>query len=306
MRSRRTHLPLAGSLLALAAVLAGPSHAATPGDPFEGFNRRMFAIEEGLDQHVFGPLSRGYGTVPLGLQRGLRNWARNLGEPVIFANDLLQGRPGTAAKTLARFVVNSTFGLAGLIDVAKKNHLPRHENSFGTTLGRWGVGPGPYIFLPLLGPTTVRDGVGSAADIGLNPLTYSRFDGRAEIGIADTVIDGLSTRVDSTQDLDHIRETSSDPYATLRSYFLQNRQAEITGKSVDINALPDFDTDAPPPGAPPAPAAKSPDNTPSPDKPISDQPTTSASASVPTPAENADVAADEAAPDPALGEDPSE
>jgi phospholipid-binding lipoprotein MlaA len=295
-------------LLAVATVLAGPAHAATPGDPFEGFNRRMFAIEEGLDRYVFGPLSRSYGAAPRGVQRALRNWAHNLGEPVVFANDLLQGRPGTAAKTLTRFVVNSTFGLAGLMDVAKKNHLPRHENSFGTTLGKWGVGPGPYIFLPLVGPTTVRDGVGSVGDIGLNPLTYSRFDGRAEIGIAQTVIDGLSTRVDSAQDLNHIRETSTDPYATLRSYFLQNRQAEITGQSVDINALPDLETGAPaatPPGTPPEPAAKSPEAKPPPDKPISDQPT--APASAPAPAETAEVAADDgAAPDPAVGEDPSE
>jgi phospholipid-binding lipoprotein MlaA len=304
MRPRQTHLALAGSLLTLATVLAGPSHAATPGDPFEGFNRSMFAIEEGLDRHVFGPLSRSYGAAPKGLQRALRNWAHNLGEPVVFANDLLQGRPGAAAKTLTRFVVNSTFGLAGFLDVAKKNHLPRHENSFGTTLGRWGVGPGPYIFLPLMGPTTVRDGIGSVGDIGLNPLTYSRFDGRAEIGIADTVIDGLSTRVDNTQDLDHIRETSTDPYATLRSYFLQNRQAEISGQSVDINALPDLDTGPPPatrpPGTPPEPAAKSPDSTPPPDKAVPD-PSTPPSASTPTGAAGRD-----AAPDPASGKDLSE
>ncbi len=296
MGLRQTRGAFAGSLLAVALVLAGPSHAATPVDPFEGFNRRMFAIEEGFDKHLFGPLSRSYGAAPSGLRLALRNWSRNLGEPVIFANDLLQGRVGAAARTLTRFVVNSTFGLAGFLDVAKQNHLPRHENSFGTTLGRWGAPPGPYLFLPFMGPTTVRDGVGSAVDIGLNPLTYSRFDGRAEIGAADTVIDGLSTRIDNALDLDHIRETSTDPYATLRSYFLQNRQAEITGKDVDINALPDLDNDAP--AAPPrAPAAKSPDNKPQPDAAIPD----------PAQAVTAEVAgADDAAPGPALGEDPSE
>ncbi len=292
MRSRQTHRALAASLLAAASVLAGPSQASAPGDPFEGFNRHMFAVQEGLDKHVFGPLSRSYGAAPSGIRVALRNWARNLGEPVIFANDLLQGRVGTAARTLARFVVNSTFGLAGFVDVAKQNHLLRHENSFGTTLGRWGVGPGPYIFLPLMGPMTVRDGIGSAIDIGLNPLTYSRFDGRAEIGIADTVIDGLSTRVDSEQDLDHIRETSTDPYATLRSYFLQNRQAEITGKDVDINALPDLDTDAPP--APKTPEAKPEASPPSPE------------ASAASGDDAASEASPDASPDPSMGEDPSE
>ena len=194
---------------------------------------------------------------------------------------------------MVRIVINSTFGVAGFLDVAKKNGLPRHDNSFGTTLGRWGVGPGAYVFVPLLGPTTVRDGLGRIGDIGLNPLTYARFVGRTEIGIAGTVIQGLGERLDGERDLDHIRDTSTDPYATLRSYFLQNRQAEITGKDVDINALPDLDTDAP--AATPA-------------KPPS-QPSARriAAAAALASAATAEVVADEnAAPDPALGEDPSE
>lgn len=250
MRPSRTRLRRTWPLVA-AVALAGPCHAAASSDPFEGFNRRMFSIEEVLDRHLFEHVARGYGSAPSPIRSALRNWARNIGEPVVFVNDVLQGRIGTAARTLTRLVINTTFGVAGFVDVAKKNHLPRHDNSFGTTLGRWGMPPGPYLFLPLVGPTTVRDGFGGLADIGLDPLTYTHFDGRTEIGIATTVIEGLSARVEGAEDLARIRQTSTDPYATLRSYFLQNRQTEITGKAAEIDTLPEFDV--PPPANPPSP-----------------------------------------------------
>jgi phospholipid-binding lipoprotein MlaA len=254
--------PLAHAYLALAVLsLAGPCRAATAGDPFEGFNRRMFGIEESVDRHVFGPVSRSYGAVPSPLRSALRNWARNLDEPVVAVNDVLQGRLGTAASTVARLVINTTLGLVGFVDVAGMTGLPHHDNGFGTTLGRWGAGPGPYLFLPLTGPTTVRDGFGSLADFALGPLTYIRIQGRAGIGAASVVIDALSDRVDSADDLARIRQTSTDPYATLRSYFLQNRQTEITGKAVDIETLPDLEAPAPSPVTPPAPQPSRPPET---------------------------------------------
>ncbi|HZZ69564.1 MAG TPA: VacJ family lipoprotein [Phenylobacterium sp.] len=288
-------MPLAWPLI-VAVAFVGPCRAAAPGDPFEGFNRKMFGIEESLDRHLFGPVSKGYRSAPSTIRTALRNWARNVGEPVVFVNDVLQGRIGTAAGTLTRFVVNSTFGVAGFIDVAKKNHLPRHDNSFGTTLGRWGVGPGPYLFLPLIGPTTVRDGIGNIADIGLDPFNYVRFDGRTEIEIASTVIEGLSDRVEGAEDLERIRQTSTDPYATLRSYFLQNRQAEVTGKPVDIDTLPDFDT-APPKAAPsPTPATAT--------QPATPPSATDSSAAAADTTATVDGAPD-AAPDDSAGEDPA-
>ncbi|HEY2753240.1 VacJ family lipoprotein [Phenylobacterium sp.] len=245
--------PLAHAYLALAALsLAGPCRAATAGDPFEGFNRRMFGIEESVDRHLFGPVSRSYGAAPSPVRSALRNWSQNLGEPVVAVNDVLQGRIGTAASTVARFVINTTLGLVGFVDVAGMTGLPHHDNGFGTTLGRWGAKPGPYLFLPLTGPTTVRDGLGSLADFVLGPLGYVRIQGSAGIGAASVVIDTLSDRVDSAADLARIRQTSTDPYATLRSYFLQNRQTEITGKAVDIETLPDLDAPAPSPVTPPA------------------------------------------------------
>ncbi|HEV7383425.1 MAG TPA: VacJ family lipoprotein [Phenylobacterium sp.] len=249
MRSIRSRVPLLLVAGAVCASFAGPCRAAAdPADPLEGMNRRFFAVEEVLDRHLFEPLAKGFGATPSVFRSALINFSRNLGEPVIFVNDLLQGHGGQAARTLTRIVVNSTFGLAGIMDVAKKNHLPHHDNGFGTTLGRWGVQPGPYLFVPLLGPSDFRDALGGVADIGLNPLTYARYPSKTEIGVATTIVDGLGARVDAQQDLDTIRQTSTDPYATLRSYYLQNRQAEVTGKSLTIETLPDFDT----PGTTPA------------------------------------------------------
>jgi phospholipid-binding lipoprotein MlaA len=259
MQSSSSRLPLVLTLMT-AAAFASPCRAADPSDPLEGLNRRFFAIEEALDRHVIGPIAHRFGSAPSPLRGGLRNFGQNLGEPVVVVNDLLQGRVKQAIGTAARIVINTTFGIGGLIDVAKRNHLPHHDNSFGTTLGRWGAKPGPYLFIPLVGPTTFRDAFGSVADIGLDPLTYVHYRSKVEIGIAVTIIQGLDERVDSERDLATIRETSTDPYATLRSYFLQNRQAEITGKSADIGALPDLDTpDATP--AKPAPSAEPPPST---------------------------------------------
>jgi phospholipid-binding lipoprotein MlaA len=261
MRSIRSRVPPLLAAGAVCACLAGPCRAAAdPADPLEGMNRRFFAVEDALDRHLFEPLAKGFGRTPSAFRSALINFSRNLDEPVVFANDVLQGHGGQAARTLTRIVVNSTFGLAGMMDVAKKNHLPHHDNGFGTTLGRWGVQPGPYLFVPLLGPSDFRDAFGGVADIGLNPLTYARFPGRTAIGVGTTIVDGLGERVDAQQDLDTIRQTSTDPYATLRSYYLQNRHAEVTGKTLNIETLPDFDTPATtPPGPQPQPAAPTPD-----------------------------------------------
>jgi phospholipid-binding lipoprotein MlaA len=268
MRSIRSRVPPLLVAGAVCASLAGPCRAATdPADPLEGMNRRFYAVQEVLDRHLFEPLAKGFGATPSVFRSALVNFSRNLQEPVIFVNDVLQGRGGQAARTLARLVVNSTFGLAGVIDVAKKNHLPHHPNGFGTTLGRWGVQPGPYLFVPLLGPSDFRDAFGGVADIGLNPLTYARYPSRTEISIATTIVDGLGERVDAQQDLDTIRQTSTDPYATLRSYYLQNRQAEITGKTLNIETLPEFETPGTPPAGSAPPTVSPPDSQPQPAAP---------------------------------------
>src|SRR5262249_27424096 len=158
------------------------------------------------------------GSTPGPLRKGIRNFGRNLSEPVVFVNDILQFRGGQAARTLARFVVNSTVGIGGVFDVIGKE-VPHHDNGFGPTPGGAGLAPGAYLHLPLLGPSDFRDALGGAADAGLNPLTYARYPHKTAISIGTTIVEGLGKRLDAETDLKTIRETSTDPYASLRSFY---------------------------------------------------------------------------------------
>lgn len=213
-------------------------------DPWESFNRRSYAFSMSLDRAVIGPVARTYKrAVPKAIRTGLHNMVQNLGEPVVFANDVLQGRLGSAGNTAVRFVGNSTVGVGGIFDVAAHGGLPHHDNSIGITLGRFGIGPGPYIYVPVLGPTTIRDGVGQGLDTFLNPLTYSRFDGDTILGVSSTVIGGVDVRANVDNDLKSLETTATDPYATIRSAYLQNKQAQISGGDTRLETLPDFPDD---------------------------------------------------------------
>lgn len=243
MRSSRWHIQLLLATVTIWELAAGPALAQTkePYDPWEGFNRKMYAINTVLDRNFLSPLAHGFGRLPTVIRRPLSNFSRNLTEPLVFVNDVLQVRPAPAAKTLGRFVMNTTVGVGGLLDPASHNHLPHHDNSFGTTLGRWGAGPGPFIFVPLAGPSDLRDGVGAISDLFMNPIFYTRFDYKPAVTVTTALVNGLNARLDADQALSTIRETSTDPYATLRSFYLQNRAAVIRGQTGAPEALPDFD-----------------------------------------------------------------
>ncbi|MGZ3401051.1 MAG: MlaA family lipoprotein, partial [Caulobacteraceae bacterium] len=132
-------------------LLAAPTtgRAATPDDPLESFNRSMFVVHRTLDHWIFGPAAHAYQTVlPQPLRKGLRNLINNLKEPGIAFNDLIQAHPTRAGKTTARFLINSSAGLGGLMDIAYNAGLPHHDNGFGTTAARYGITPGPYLFIP--------------------------------------------------------------------------------------------------------------------------------------------------------------
>lgn len=211
-----------------AAPAARPHHA--KGDPLEGFNRRMFRAHQGFDRRFFRPAAMGYKhSLPKVVRGGLRNVIRNLGEPIVFLNYLLQLKPGKAAETAGRFLINSTLGFGGLVDMAKTPgvRLPHRDNSLGNTLAFYGVKPGPYLFLPFVGPTTLRDLIGGRGDALVLPLAIgSPFD-RLEYQIPKGVLSGLDARAEADDDLNALFAGAVDPYATLRSVYLQNRVAEI-------------------------------------------------------------------------------
>jgi phospholipid-binding lipoprotein MlaA len=206
------------------------AHGHTPGDPLEHFNRHMFKIHEGIDHAAIRPLAMGYKhVVPKPVRSGFRHMLSNLFEPIVFLNDLLQLKPGRAVKTLARFVINTGYGVGGLIDVAKNREvgLPYRHNGFGDTLGYYGVKPGPYLFLPLVGPTDLRDVFGGQVDGAVLPVAIGFPFDRASYQISSGLVSGLDQRAEADSDLKALFDSSVDPYATLRSVYLQDRAGEI-------------------------------------------------------------------------------
>jgi phospholipid-binding lipoprotein MlaA len=222
--------------------------AKDPSDPWERLNRRVYKFDENMDKRLIHPAAKGYErALPAFLRNGVRNFVNNLGEPVTALNDILQIRPKAAATTTIRFVANSTVGVGGLFDVATKTGLTGHTNGFANTLGRCGrIGPGPYVYLPLFGPSTVRDAIGAGVDGVMSPFTFVRFAGRATIRLGVTAAGGVDTRARAAPQLETLNSTAADPYATLRSVYLQNRKAEIKGEAAGLEPLPDFDEPASP------------------------------------------------------------
>lgn len=227
-----------------AIVVTG--RAETPGDPLAGLNAKSYETIQAVDAAVIGPVAMGYkkGT-PKPLRLGLRNFLRNLEEPVIALNYLLQLKPGRAAKSVARFAINSTVGVAGLVDVAKRKpfNLPYTPNGFANTFACYGIGPGPYFFLPLVGPTTLRDLIGVGLDRAALPAVVGKPLDQPYYAIPANVIDSLNDRIDIDDQLERIRENAADPYAATRDLYLKQRKAEIAaicpkkGQVVD-EALP--------------------------------------------------------------------
>lgn len=228
-------------------------------DPLEGFNRGSFKLGMGLDQVILAPIAHGYMAVtPRVVRNRVSSAVYNLGEPNTVMNMVLQGKPKQAMRSTTRFVVNSTVGVLGLFDVASKMNLPRRDSDFGQTFGKWGAKPGAYLYVPLMGPLNVRDGVGRVLDIVTDPVSLyvgglSTDFGKARTGV--TIVDVRSNADPAFQAL----KDAADPYVTTRSAYTQYREAFIREATGDAEVLPDFD--APPPEAPPqdaSPAAPKP------------------------------------------------
>jgi phospholipid-binding lipoprotein MlaA len=233
------------SALGFAACLGTPALACAQEaqrDPWESFNRSMYATHEAVDRAVVEPVARGYRAItPRPLRRGVVNFLRNLRAPVIFANDLLQGEFRRAGTTAARFGINSTIGLVGVLDPATSMGLERHDEDFGQTLAVWGVESGPYIFVPLLGPTTLRDGAGRIIDIAFDPMTWAEFDEIEKVRIARTVVAGVAARELVLETVDDIRRDSVDPYVTVRTSYGLLRESAIQNGPADVQDLPEFE-----------------------------------------------------------------
>ncbi|WP_151989690.1 MlaA family lipoprotein, partial [Sphingomonas aurantiaca] len=194
-------------------------------DPLQEVNLQSFAINQAVDQAVVGPAARAYaGVVPEPLRNGLRNFLYNLHEPVIALNFLLQLKPGKAAETLGRLGVNSTIGGAGLFDVAKRRrfNLPRRRNGFANTLGFYGVKPGAFLFLPFVGPTTLRDLIGGAIDGFIVPTAVGKPFNNRIYTLTTGINRGLDRRAQNDERIDAIRK-AADPYGTARTRYLLAR-----------------------------------------------------------------------------------
>jgi len=209
-------------------------------DPLEPTNRFLYGVNDIIDTNVLQPVARGYRyVVPGGVRRALGNAVSNVASPVRFANDVLQGHPRYAAETVTRFVVNSTAGLGGFFDVADTLGLPPHRGAdFGTTLGVWDVGEGPFLFLPLLGPSNVRDTAGSGTNVLLDPFTWASFGGVNALQGSRFGVGAVDTRERLLDPVDQVKRDSLDPYATFRSVYRQSRAAEIEQARQDGKPLP--------------------------------------------------------------------
>lgn len=234
--------------LVLAAMLLGACATGRPAapdpsqapDPLEGFNRVMQHVNDGFETVLVKPVDTVYRTVmPRPLRKGLSNAYGNISSPVTFLNDVLQGKPKRAGQTLARFLINSTLGLGGLIDVAAHKGIKPHKEDFGQTLAVWGVKSGPYLVLPLIGPTTVRDGIGYGVDTISDPLYWLIHDKTTEYALYGSEL--LIEYDDNRDELDALRKSSIDFYAALRSAYLQHRAADIRdGAPAPADSMPDI------------------------------------------------------------------
>jgi len=198
-------------------------------DPWEEYNRGTLSFNEGFDRWVFDPLTSLYQLLPDPVENAFLRSIQNLDCPAIAVNDGLQLEWADMGITLSRFAINSTIGIAGFFDPAAAWGIEAHSSDFGQTLTLAGFPSGPYLILPVLGPTTVRDGFGSVADTAMSPLLYvfglASFETLAQAGSS-----GIAVRADKIQELQSLEQGSIDFYAALRSAFYQNRQAEIWGR----------------------------------------------------------------------------
>lgn len=214
---------------------------AADADPWEGFNRQSFRIYLFFDDKLLVPAAKTYRAVSTKKSRkGLRNFLLNAQRPNILMNDLLQGEFKRAGQTTARFLINTTIGFLGFGDPASRLGIPDHTEDFGQTLAVWGAPSGPYLFLPVFGPSSIRDGFGYGVDYAADPLLWMRSDAATYARYSRFGATALARREPLIEPLDEIRESSLDYYASFRSFYLQARKREINNGRTAYEDLPDI------------------------------------------------------------------
>ncbi|HVC55131.1 MAG TPA: VacJ family lipoprotein [Stellaceae bacterium] len=235
-------------LLAAGFAISGCAAPAAPGtaqaaaaeegfnDPLEDTNRAIFSFNQGVDRAIIVPVAKAYRTVlPPPVRDALHNFLQNLDAPVVFANDVLQGQIGLAGKTLSRIVINTTAGVGGLVDVAAVVGIPYHPNDLGVTLATWGFAEGPYIVIPILGPSSARDLAGEIGDSFADPGDYVASQHHLLwVAVVRTATSGIDVRSRNIESLADIEKTALDYYATIRSLYRQRRQAEIRHENSNL------------------------------------------------------------------------
>jgi phospholipid-binding lipoprotein MlaA len=225
-------------------------------DPLEPTNRIFYAVNDGLDTVILRPIALAYHyAMPQPVRNGVHNVLANLSTPVLLANNAFQAQPRRAGNTAMRFLINTTVGVVGIFDVASDWGYPIHDTDFGVTLALWGVPDGPFLFLPVLGPTNPRDAAGFGADVALDPFTW--------VGQGATVTDlnwarystsAVDQRERVLDEIDQIKNSALDPYATFRSLYRQHRASQIEESRTDAPSIgptssaPQPSTPAPAPG----------------------------------------------------------
>jgi phospholipid-binding lipoprotein MlaA len=237
MTSFRTSAVLAAGAMALAgcATVTNPN----PADPIEGFNRSMYTFNDKLDKTVMVPVAKGYRfVVPEPARDMVTNFFSNVGDVYNFANNLLQLEVTAAVQDLMRLTINTVFGVGGLIDFASPAGLPKHSQDFGVTLGKWGLPDGPYLVLPLLGPSTVRDTVGMAGNMFIDPTSYIKPDWVSYSLYGVRLVNTRANLLDASNLLD---AAALDPYSFMRDAYLARRKYLINGGASNSSALPNYE-----------------------------------------------------------------
>ena len=207
-------------------------------DPLESVNRIIFSFNNAADQIILEPISKGYRKLPSPIQTGIGNFLNNLKMPLVVINQLLQGQGRNAVETSGRFIINSTAGLLGLIDVAEKVGLEQKQEDFGQTLATWGVGDGFYIVLPIFGPSNVRDASGMILTSITDPINaYAVKEGEGWVIPVKTASNAINDRSKIIDEVNALRNNSLDYYAAVRSSYYQNRKAAILNNN-DNTSMP--------------------------------------------------------------------